>query len=142
MIHKPLPKVELPTYMSWTRSRGCAVADRHTCSGKMEFHHEPPLSQGGRDSSGFCLCAGGHREDEKSRHKLGRRLFEETFAINLDLEILRKREAYMLTIESGEAPKVVVRAKKTTRKNRISFQDTPKHFVKIEDRKDAPVSET
>lgn len=57
-----------------------ATGLRHDCDGRIDPHHEPPVSQGGGDHQTSPLCRRAHN----LRHDKGRKWFEENFGISLD----------------------------------------------------------
>lgn len=81
------PQIRSEKHKQWVRGHECAIAGRngHVCSGKIEAAHVRTGTDGGLnvkpgDNWTIPLCGEAHI---RTQHRLGERLFEVTYGINM-----------------------------------------------------------
>ena len=87
-------------FMAWMHTQPCLVRGlfgTSPCSGPITFHHLRSLGGQKNDQVGLPLCEAHHLHDAgpDAIHRLGKWRFAERFALDLDLEARKYRQAYV-----------------------------------------------
>ncbi len=92
--YKPTPRVQDPAYLAWIRTQPCAVSRCH--ARYIEAAHTGPrgLSTKADDRQAIPLCPEHHQHGKHSLHKLGRRLFEGFWKLDLTALIRELNDWY------------------------------------------------
>lgn len=87
-----------PGFMAMVRERGCILSKRHNhyCDGPTQFHHVRLAGSPRDDTRGIGLCPYLHLHGAGlySIERLGKRGFEEYWAVDLEVEIQRNRDLW------------------------------------------------
>jgi hypothetical protein len=90
--------VDVP-YLRWMHTHGCLVeGKRSPCIGTITVHHFREFGNPKNDRRTLTLCQGHHQEafGPDSIERLGKAKWQAKFGINIQLEIARYNEAYVI----------------------------------------------
>jgi hypothetical protein len=79
-----------PDYLVYRRSQPCLLASAD-CWGRIDPHHEPPLSRGGTDNRTVSLCQSHHAR--RTATTLAK--FNAQYKVDLEAEAVRLHRAYV-----------------------------------------------